>query len=134
MAPTEILAEQHFGKIDAWLAPLGVRIEWLTGKLKRRPRNGARRMPLWPRVARNSMVGTHALIQDAVAVRALGLAIVDEQHRFGVAQRLALREVRTAAPHLLMLSATPIPRTLAMSYLADSTCRSSTNCRRAGGR
>ena len=118
MAPTEILAEQHFRKVAEWLSPIGVRIEWLTGRLT----------PAAKRAAQESIasghaqliVGTHALIQDAVAFTKLGLAIVDEQHRFGVAQRLALRGgVDTHAPHLLMLSATPIPRTLAMSYLAD---------------
>ena len=118
MAPTEILAEQHFRKVAEWLAPIGVRIEWLTGRLT----------PAAKRAAQDSIaagraqliVGTHALIQDAVAFTRLGLAIVDEQHRFGVAQRLALRGGADGnAPHLLMLSATPIPRTLAMSYLAD---------------
>jgi ATP-dependent DNA helicase RecG len=118
MAPTEILAEQHFRKVAEWLAPIGVRIEWLAGRLT----------PTAKRAAQDAIasgqaqliVGTHALIQEAVAFTRLGLAIVDEQHRFGVAQRLALRGGADGnAPHLLMLSATPIPRTLAMSYLAD---------------
>ena len=118
MAPTEILAEQHFSKVAEWLAPIGVRTEWLTGRLT----------PAAKRAAQDSIasgqaqlvVGTHALIQEAVSFTRLGLAIVDEQHRFGVAQRLALRGGADGyAPHLLMLSATPIPRTLAMSYLAD---------------
>lgn len=119
MAPTEILAEQHFRKIAEWLQPLGVHIEWLAG----------RQSAVTKRAAHESVsqghaqliVGTHALIQEAVSFSRLGLAIVDEQHRFGVAQRLALRGdgSDTDAPHLLMLSATPIPRTLAMSYLAD---------------
>ena len=118
MAPTEILAEQHFRKVAEWLAPIGVRIEWLAGRLT----------PTAKRAAQDSIaggqaqliVGTHALIQETVAFTRLGLAIVDEQHRFGVAQRLALRGGADGhAPHLLMLSATPIPRTLAMSYLAD---------------
>ena len=118
MAPTEILAEQHFRKVAEWLAPLGVHIEWLAGRLAPAAKRAAQ-------VAISSgsaqlIVGTHALIQEAVAFGRLGLAIVDEQHRFGVAQRLALRGDATVhAPHLLMLSATPIPRSLAMSYLAD---------------
>lgn len=118
MAPTEILAEQHFRKIAVWLEPLGVRIAWLAGRLKASEKAAAQ-----ARVAAGEadlVVGTHALIQDAVSFPRLGLAIVDEQHRFGVAQRLALRSpVAERIPHLLMLSATPIPRTLAMSYLAD---------------
>jgi ATP-dependent DNA helicase RecG len=116
MAPTEILAEQHFGRIEQWLAPLGVRVVWLTGKLKTSEKRAAHAA-----IADGSaqlVVGTHALVQDTVKFARLGLAIVDEQHRFGVAQRLALRDA-AVAPHLLMLSATPIPRTLAMSYLAD---------------
>ena len=118
MAPTEILAEQHFRKVAEWLAPLGVRIEWLAGRLT----VGAKRAVHGAIGGGQAqlIVGTHALIQDAVSFARLGLAIVDEQHRFGVAQRLALRGgAQGHAPHLLMLSATPIPRTLAMSYLAD---------------
>jgi ATP-dependent DNA helicase RecG len=119
MAPTEILAEQHFRKIAQWLAPLDVNVAWLVGRLGAAAKRAAQHA-----VASGEaqlVVGTHALIQDAVAFHRLGLAIVDEQHRFGVAQRLALRgEGRTEVlPHMLMLSATPIPRTLAMSYLAD---------------
>jgi ATP-dependent DNA helicase RecG len=121
MAPTEILAEQHFRKVAQWLEPLGVRIAWLAGKLKPAEKAAAQ-----ARLAAGEVdlaVGTHALIQDAVRFARLGLAIVDEQHRFGVAQRLALRAGEGAAgdgaAHLLTLSATPIPRTLAMSYLAD---------------
>ncbi len=116
MAPTEILAEQHFGRIDAWLAPLGVRLVWLTGRLKTAEKRAAHAAVAEGRA--QLVVGTHALVQDTVKFARLGLAIVDEQHRFGVAQRLALRDA-AVAPHLLMLSATPIPRTLAMSYLAD---------------
>jgi ATP-dependent DNA helicase RecG len=116
MAPTEILAEQHFGRIDAWLAPLGVRLVWLTGRLKTAEKRAAHAAVAEGRA--QLVVGTHALVQDMVKFARLGLAIVDEQHRFGVAQRLALRDA-AVAPHLLMLSATPIPRTLAMSYLAD---------------
>jgi ATP-dependent DNA helicase RecG len=119
MAPTEILAEQHFRKIAQWLAPLDVTVAWLVGRLTAAAKRAAHEA-----VADGSaqfVVGTHALIQEAVEFHRLGLAIVDEQHRFGVAQRLALRgEGRGGVlPHMLMLSATPIPRTLAMSYLAD---------------
>ncbi|HTT10640.1 MAG TPA: ATP-dependent DNA helicase RecG [Burkholderiaceae bacterium] len=116
MAPTEILAEQHFGRIEQWLAPLGVHVAWLTGRL-----TAAEKRAAHAGIAQGAaqlVVGTHALVQDKVKFAHLGLAIVDEQHRFGVAQRLALRDA-AVAPHLLMLSATPIPRTLAMSYLAD---------------
>jgi ATP-dependent DNA helicase RecG len=120
MAPTEILAEQHFRKLVQWLEPLGVGIAWLVGS-----RKGRERARMLERVADGSaqlVVGTHAVIQDSVNFARLGLAIVDEQHRFGVAQRLALRAKLAAAalePHLLMMSATPIPRTLAMTYFAD---------------
>ncbi|MBS1191134.1 MAG: ATP-dependent helicase RecG [Rhodocyclaceae bacterium] len=115
MAPTEILAEQHYLKLKAWLEPLGVAIAWLSGSLK----TAAKREQL-ARVAAEArlVVGTHALIQETVDFARLGLAIVDEQHRFGVEQRLALRK-KGANPHQLMMSATPIPRTLAMSYYAD---------------
>jgi len=122
MAPTEILAEQHFARLCAWLAPLGVEVAWLTGSLSRKERRAA-----LARVESGLVqvaVGTHALFQDQVAFRKLALAVVDEQHRFGVQQRLALRLKGTDAggeiqPHQLMMSATPIPRTLAMSYYAD---------------
>ncbi|WP_310732285.1 ATP-dependent DNA helicase RecG, partial [Ideonella sp. A 288] len=120
MAPTEILAEQHFRKLVQWLEPLGVGVAWLTGS-----RKGKARQAMVERVASGDarlVVGTHAVIQDDVHFARLGLAIVDEQHRFGVAQRLALRRKLGASdlePHLLMMSATPIPRTLAMSYFAD---------------
>ena len=115
MAPTEILAEQHYEKLTAWLEPLGVRIAWLSGSLK-----AAAKRQQQARAAADAqlVVGTHALIQEAVDFARLGLAIVDEQHRFGVAQRLALRK-KGGNPHQLMMSATPIPRTLAMSYYAD---------------
>ena len=115
MAPTEILAEQHYLKLKAWLEPLGVRVAWLSGSLR-----AAAKREQQARVAAEALlvVGTHALIQDTVDFARLGLAIVDEQHRFGVQQRLALRK-KGANPHLLMMSATPIPRTLAMSYYAD---------------
>lgn len=119
MAPTEILAEQHFRKIAAWLEPLGIRTAWLTGRLKIAEKNAA--LEAVASGEARIVIGTHALIQEGVKFANLGLAIVDEQHRFGVAQRLALRTRPESAlvPHLLMLSATPIPRTLAMSYLAD---------------
>jgi ATP-dependent DNA helicase RecG len=120
MAPTEILAEQHFRKLIQWLQPLGVTVAWLTGS-----RKGKARSAMVEQVASGQamlVVGTHAVIQGDVAFARLGLAIVDEQHRFGVAQRLALRQkldAQALEPHLLMMSATPIPRTLAMSYYAD---------------
>jgi ATP-dependent DNA helicase RecG len=115
MAPTEILAEQHYLKLRDWLEPLGVRVAWLSGSLKSK----AKREQLAATAADAQLVvGTHALIQDGVDFAKLGLAIVDEQHRFGVAQRLALRK-KGSNPHQLMMSATPIPRTLAMSYYAD---------------
>ena len=115
MAPTEILAEQHYLKLRDWLEPLGVRVAWLSGSLKSK----AKRAQLEATAADAQLVvGTHALIQDGVDFAKLGLAIVDEQHRFGVAQRLALRK-KGNNPHQLMMSATPIPRTLAMSYYAD---------------
>jgi ATP-dependent DNA helicase RecG len=118
MAPTEILAEQHFGRIAQWLQPLGVRVAWLVGRLTAAAKRAAQKSARAGEV--ELVVGTHALIQDAVGFARLGLAIVDEQHRFGVAQRLALRsDEHPTVPHMLMLSATPIPRTLAMSYLAD---------------
>jgi ATP-dependent DNA helicase RecG len=118
MAPTEILAEQHQRKLEPWLAPLGVRVAWLAGSLapaaKRRVRAAAARGEV------DLLVGTHALVEESVELPGLGLAIVDEQHRFGVAQRLALRRAHgEAMPHQLMMSATPIPRTLAMTYYAD---------------
>lgn len=120
MAPTEILAEQHFRRLVQWLEPLGVGVAWLTGS-----RKGRARAQMIERVASGEAmlaVGTHAVIQDNVVFARLGLAIVDEQHRFGVAQRLDLRRKLAGhmlEPHLLMMSATPIPRTLAMTYYAD---------------
>jgi ATP-dependent DNA helicase RecG len=120
MAPTEILAEQHFRRVAQWLEPLGVQVAWLAGKLKPKDKRAA--VAALAEGSAQLAVGTHALIQEGVALPRLALAIVDEQHRFGVLQRLRLREGGgdgAAAPHLLMLSATPIPRTLAMTYLAD---------------
>jgi len=131
MAPTEILAEQHFNKLVQWLQPLGIIVAWLTGS-----RKGKARAAMLEKIASGEaglVVGTHAVIQDDVVFARLGLAVVDEQHRFGVAQRLELRhklvETETSVPHasaqprlephLLTMSATPIPRTLAMTYFAD---------------
>ncbi|MDP3826853.1 MAG: ATP-dependent DNA helicase RecG, partial [Polaromonas sp.] len=145
MAPTEILAEQHFRKLIGWLEPLGIQTAWLTGSQKAKERREA--LAVIESGAAGLVVGTHAVIQDKVVFKNLALAIIDEQHRFGVAQRLALRSkmtphavraelveasgspstgsgrtgegARGEEPHLLMMTATPIPRTLAMSYYAD---------------
>ena len=120
MAPTEILAEQHFRKLVGWLAPLGIKVAWLTGSLKAKVKRA--QMAMVASGEAQLVVGTHAVIQDQVEFAKLGLALIDEQHRFGVAQRLQLRgklKGTDLEPHLLMMSATPIPRTLAMTYLAD---------------
>ena len=120
MAPTEILAEQHFRKLIGWLEPLGVKTAWLTGSQKAKERREMLALIASGEAA--LVVGTHAIIQDKVVFAKLALAIIDEQHRFGVAQRLALRSKlgeTDQEPHLLMMTATPIPRTLAMSYYAD---------------
>jgi ATP-dependent DNA helicase RecG len=120
MAPTEILAEQHLRKLVGWLEPLGITVAWLTGS-----RKGKGRAAMLAQVASGEamlVVGTHAVIQEQVQFAKLGLAIIDEQHRFGVQQRLALREKLRSnqiEPHTLMMSATPIPRTLAMTLFAD---------------
>ncbi|PUA20885.1 ATP-dependent DNA helicase RecG [Glaciimonas sp. PCH181] len=132
MAPTEILADQHFRKIAAWMAPLGISVAWLTGSLKKKEKQAS-----LERIASGQaqlVIGTHALIQETVQFAKLGLVIVDEQHRFGVGQRLTLRQKSATesngeserhgvasdiVPHQLMMSATPIPRTLAMTYYAD---------------
>ena len=123
MAPTEILAEQHYKKFETWLAPLKLNIAWnlnialLSGSQSKKEREAA-----LANIASGQAqfaVGTHALFQDAVSFKKLGLAIIDEQHRFGVQQRLALRKKGEPEPHQLMMSATPIPRTLSMSYFAD---------------
>jgi len=137
MAPTEILAEQHYLKLRDWLEPLGISPVWLSGGLKKKEKQIAAE-----RIASGEIllaIGTHALFQEQIAFNKLGLAIVDEQHKFGVQQRLALRnkgknkekskgmdvsEISLSKsnmnePHQLMMSATPIPRTLAMSYYAD---------------
>ncbi len=154
MAPTEILAEQHFRKLIGWLEPLGIQVAWLTGSQKTKERREM--LALIASGQAGLVVGTHAVIQDKVQFHRLALAIIDEQHRFGVKQRLALREKMVSQPvdapnlkinrppalqniagaaikneaddfdrapsmepHLLMMTATPIPRTLAMSYYAD---------------
>ncbi len=118
MAPTEILAEQHYLKLAHWLEPLGVKIAWLAGGLKAREKKLA--VEAIGRGDIQLAIGTHALFQEGVRFARLGLAIVDEQHRFGVEQRLALAQrAATGEPHQLMMSATPIPRTLSMSYFAD---------------
>jgi ATP-dependent DNA helicase RecG len=119
MAPTEILAEQHFINFSKWLAPLGLEVAWLAGKLK-----GKARASALEQIASGApmVVGTHALFQDEVRFAKLALVIIDEQHRFGVQQRLALRQKGIGGrmcPHQLIMTATPIPRTLAMSAYAD---------------
>ena len=119
MAPTELLAEQHFNNLRSWLEPLDIEVVWLAGKVKGRARAAA-----LARIAAGAgvVVGTHALMQEGVAFAGLGLAIIDEQHRFGVHQRLALRDkglVGSRIPHQLVMTATPIPRTLAMTAYAD---------------
>ena len=124
MAPTEILAEQHFSKLISWLEPLGIKTARLSGSQKTKERREM--LALIESGEAGLVIGTHAVIQDKVIFKNLALAIIDEQHRFGVAQRLALRSKMTGSvedsgqePHLLMMTATPIPRTLAMSYYAD---------------
>jgi ATP-dependent DNA helicase RecG len=128
MAPTEILAEQHARKLRGWLEPLGVQVAWLAGSMKTKEKRAA--LEAVALGTAQLVIGTHAIIQDAVEFARLGFVIVDEQHRFGVEQRLALRAkaqnakspadaAREFQPHQLMMSATPIPRTLAMTYYAD---------------
>jgi len=119
MAPTEILAEQHYITFKRWLEPMGIEVAWLAGKLK-----GKARAAALEQIANGApmVVGTHALFQEEVKFKHLALAIIDEQHRFGVQQRLALRKKGVAGelcPHQLIMTATPIPRTLAMSAYAD---------------
>ncbi len=123
MAPTELLAEQHFHSFDRWLTPLGVGVCWLAGKARSQAR--ARVLEDLRSGAAAVAVGTHALFQDEVNFAALGLVVIDEQHRFGVHQRLALREKGRRAgryPHQLIMTATPIPRTLMMTAYADLDC------------
>jgi ATP-dependent DNA helicase RecG len=121
MAPTELLGEQHWRKLEPWLSAIGARVAWLSGSLRESEKRAVRNAVASGEV--DLLVGTHALIEGKVVFARLGLAIVDEQHRFGVAQRLALRGKATddsdCLPHQLMMSATPIPRTLAMSFYAD---------------
>lgn len=120
MSPTEILAEQHYLKLREWLQPLGIEPVWLSGSLKKKDKlEAAARIVSG---ATPLAIGTHALFQEQIEFANLGIVIVDEQHKFGVQQRLALRnkgQAQDIAPHQLMMSATPIPRTLAMSYYAD---------------
>ncbi|MFT6914874.1 MAG: ATP-dependent DNA helicase RecG [Motiliproteus sp.] len=122
MAPTEILAEQHLLNFSAWFEPLGIRVDWLAGRIK-----GKKRSETLARIASGEaqlVIGTHAIFQDAVAFHNLGAIVVDEQHRFGVHQRLALREKgpEGLSPHQLIMTATPIPRTLTMTAYADLDC------------
>jgi ATP-dependent DNA helicase RecG len=123
MAPTEILAEQHFLNFDQWLQPLGLQLGFLSGKIKGKKREAVLQDLASGRT--QIIVGTHALFQEGVQFNKLGLIVVDEQHRFGVHQRLALREKGNNAgvwPHQLIMTATPIPRTLTMSAYADLDC------------
>ena len=129
MAPTEILADQHRINFEQWLRPLGIRVAFLTGKVKGKAREVQLRAIAEGQA--QMVIGTHALFQETVAFNDLGLSIIDEQHRFGVHQRLALRNkgfspegpvINGPAPHQLIMTATPIPRTLAMSAYADLDC------------
>ncbi|MBV1787771.1 ATP-dependent DNA helicase RecG [Marinobacterium sp. D7] len=123
MAPTEILAEQHFNNFSQWLEPLGITVAWLAGKVKGKQR--ARELERIASGEAQLVVGTHALFQEEVRFANLALVVVDEQHRFGVHQRLSLREKgrnREQTPHQLIMTATPIPRTLTMSAYADLDC------------
>ncbi len=123
MAPTEILAEQHFINFSNWLNPMGLRTAWLSGKTKGKKRDEY--LALIESGDADVIIGTHALFQKDVVFRNLGLVIIDEQHKFGVHQRLALREkgeARGLLPHQLVMTATPIPRTLTMSVYADMDC------------
>ncbi len=121
MAPTEILAEQHYRKLYKWLSPLNIKVAWLTGSQSKKDREIS--LDATQSGEAHIVVGTHALFQEHVIFKKLGLSIIDEQHRFGVEQRLALRKKgelnKVIEPHQLMMSATPIPRTLSMSYFAD---------------
>ncbi|MCM1959502.1 ATP-dependent DNA helicase RecG [Acinetobacter modestus] len=119
MAPTEILAEQHYLNFKRWFEPLGIQVAWLSGKQKGKARTQAEQQIKQGHA--QLIVGTHALFQDAVEFSKLGLVIIDEQHRFGVDQRLALRNkgANQFTPHQLVMTATPIPRTLAMSAYGD---------------
>jgi ATP-dependent DNA helicase RecG len=117
MAPTEILANQHFKGVSELLEPLGIQVALLTGSVKK-----SARKPLLESLQEGELkvlIGTHALLEDTVVYKNLGLAIIDEQHRFGVAQRAKLWHKNTIPPHVLVMTATPIPRTLAMSIYGD---------------
>ncbi|OBX07043.1 ATP-dependent DNA helicase RecG [Gallibacterium genomosp. 3] len=120
MAPTEILAEQHFNNFSQWLVPFGIQVGWLAGKVK-----GKKRQQVLAQIQTGAVqvvIGTHALFQEQVEFSSLSLVIIDEQHRFGVEQRLMLREKGAKEgvfPHQLIMTATPIPRTLAMTVYAD---------------
>lgn len=122
MAPTELLSEQHFSGFKKWFEPLGVRILWLTGQVKGKARQAALESIKAGEV--DIVIGTHALFQDTVVFKSLGLVLVDEQHRFGVNQRLSLtqRGLNNSTPHQLTMTATPIPRTLSMVAYADLDC------------
>ena len=127
MAPTEILAEQHYTNFVNWFEPLGITVAWLSGKLKVAARREA--MALIESADAGIVIGTHALFQDEVIFKDLALVIIDEQHRFGVHQRLALRNKGVSgenseqrSPHQLIMTATPIPRTLSMTAYADLDC------------
>ena len=130
MAPTEILAEQHYKNFTEWFKPLGINVAWLSGKLKAAPRREA--LDMLVTAEASLAVGTHALFQEDVIFKNLALVVIDEQHRFGVHQRLALRDkgikdkdnnnANTKAPHQLIMTATPIPRTLSMTAYADLDC------------
>lgn len=118
MAPTEILAEQHLKNFQSWFEPLGISLAWLAGKVKGKAREAT--MTAIKNGDAQLVIGTHALFQDDVSFHNLGLAIIDEQHRFGVHQRLALKQKGNGlSPHQLIMTATPIPRTLAMTAYAD---------------
>ena len=122
MAPTELLSEQHFAGFQKWFEPLGINVLWLTGQIKGKVRKAALKRIEAGEV--DIIVGTHALFQDAVVFKSLGLVLVDEQHRFGVNQRLSLtqRGLNEITPHQLTMTATPIPRTLSMVAYADLDC------------
>lgn len=117
MAPTEILATQHYETLREWAGPIGVRVELLTGSTRAGKRKEIHAALLSGEI--DIIVGTHALIEDTVVFRRLGLAVIDEQHRFGVAQRARMWRKNTVAPHVLVMTATPIPRTLAMTVYGD---------------
>ena len=117
MAPTEILAAQHYESISSMLMPLGLRVELLTGSRRKRERE-----PILAGLASGDvriLIGTHALLEEGVVFNNLGMVVIDEQHRFGVAQRAKLWGKNTIPPHVLVMTATPIPRTLAMTVYGD---------------